>query len=170
MIYIALIAVPNWIGVRMNDAKEFRSMDLIRRQDALNAIGCEIVGVTAEGCQLLDRCKFAIKQIPSVELKPKWSCNLCASYDNQSDLISRRAAINTFKSLFEDYISQFRIDAILKSLPSAELERTAKVKLQDICWEDIRRYKEGMCASCGRSVYDHAKYCDECGCRLEWDE
>ena len=49
-------------------------------------------------------------------------------------------------------------------------ERTAKVKLQDICWEDIRRYKEGMCASCGRSVYDHAKYCDECGCRLEWDE
>ena len=50
------------------------------------------------------------------------------------------------------------------------IERTAKVKLQDICWEDIRRYKEGMCASCGRSVYDHAKYCDECGCRLEWDE
>lgn len=67
---------------------------------------------------------------------------------------------------------QQQIDDLCRylNLPSIELERTAKVKLQDICWEDSRRYKEGMCASCGRSVYDHAKYCDECGCRLEWDE
>lgn len=49
-------------------------------------------------------------------------------------------------------------------------ERTAKVEQQRTCWEDIRPYKEGMCASCGRDVYDHAKYCDECGARLEWDE
>ena len=47
-------------------------------------------------------------------------------------------------------------------------ERTAKVEQQRTCWEDIRPYKEGMCASCGRDVYDHAKYCDECGARLEW--
>ena len=58
----------------------------------------------------------------------------------------------------------------IKMWNKAMSERTAKVKLQDICWEDTRRYKEGMCVSCGRSVYDHVKYCDECGCRLEWDE
>ena len=49
--------------------------DLIRREDALHAIGAEIVGVTLEGRQLLDMCQFVIKQIPSAEperKKGKW--------------------------------------------------------------------------------------------------
>lgn len=94
-----------------------------------------------------------------------------------SDLISREDLIDwltsriiMLKGIYGDLggaVSGVR--EMVKVMPSAEPERTAKVKLQDICWEDIRRYKEGMCASCGRSVYDHAKYCDECGCRLEWE-
>ena len=45
--------------------------DLISRQAALVAIGCEIVGVTQESRKLLDCCQFVIKQLPSVELKRK---------------------------------------------------------------------------------------------------
>lgn len=43
--------------------------DLINREDALHAIGAEIVGVTPEGRQLLDECQFAIKNIPSIDAK-----------------------------------------------------------------------------------------------------
>lgn len=91
------------------------------------------------------------------------------------DLIDREKFIYTLifsektKSIFVKDLRS--VIEVANEIPPVEpVERTAKVKLQDICWEDIRRYKEGMCASCGRSVYDHAKYCDECGCRLEWDE
>ena len=41
--------------------------NLINREDALHAIGTEIVGVTNEGRQLLDMCQFAIKQLPSID-------------------------------------------------------------------------------------------------------
>ena len=60
--------------------------------------------------------------------------------------------------------------SVIAEFPSAEPEQTAKVEHQITCWEDIRPYKEGMCASCGRNVYDHAKYCDECGAKLDWSE
>ena len=43
--------------------------DIIYRQDALLAIGTEIVGVTQEGGELLDLCRFAIKKLPSAEPK-----------------------------------------------------------------------------------------------------
>ena len=82
---------------------------------------------------------------------------------------ARQAKIYCEKCGIESNVFATKYEAIT-AWNRAMGERTAKVKLQDICWEDIRRYKEGMCASCGRSVYDHAKYCDECGCRLEWDE
>lgn len=86
-----------------------------------------------------------------------------------SDLISRKETIRAIDSLGEDCISYYKLLMLIGRLPSAEPEeRTAKVEQQGICWEDIRHYKEGMCASCGRNVYDHAKYCDECGARLEW--
>ena len=102
------------------------------------------------------------------------------------DLISRNDAIEAidfekvYMTAYLGYVNEGNplkqynkgLDDAIKAinkLPSAEPERTAKVERQGICWEDIRHYKEGMCASCGRNVYDHAKYCDECGCRLEWE-
>ena len=71
--------------------------DFISRQAALNAIGCEIVGVTQEGRELLDLCQFAIKQLPSAESEQKkgeWiydgirgrfpacKCSICGHYEN----------------------------------------------------------------------------------------
>ena len=38
----------------------------------------------------------------------------------KDDLISRQATINAFKSLSEDYVSESKIELILKNLPSAE--------------------------------------------------
>ena len=92
-----------------------------------------------------------------------------------SDLISRQEAIDFFKNCYTGLSmsadeAYYKILYTLRTLPSVEPERTAKVEQQGICWENIRHYKEGMCASCGRNVYDHAKYCDECGARLEWNE
>ena len=88
-----------------------------------------------------------------------------------SDLIERHYVIDALElSLKNNYINVTKLLTFIKQLPSAEPERTAKVERQGICWEDIRHYKEGMCASCGRNVYDHAKYCDECGVRLDWSE
>ena len=93
-----------------------------------------------------------------------------------SDLILRQDAISALKALEESAPTAQHVSAIfdcedtIRALPSAESVRTAKVEQQGICWEDIRHYKEGMCASCGRNVYDHAKYCDECGARLDWSE
>ena len=51
---------------------------------------------------------------------------------------------------------------------SSTVERTAKVENQCAILETLNPYKEGMCGNCGKTVYDHAKYCDECGARLEW--
>ena len=92
-----------------------------------------------------------------------------------SDLIRRQDAIDAINHICPidteyDCALLDRVDVrcVLSDLPSAEPERTVKVVHQATCWEDIRPYKEGICASCGRNVYDHAKYCDECGVKLEW--
>jgi len=67
--------------------------DTIYRQDALLAIGTEIVGVTPEGRKLLDSCRFAIKILPSAEPRKKgkwiygeksgqdgWYCSECGGF------------------------------------------------------------------------------------------
>lgn len=33
----------------------------------------------------------------------------------------------------------------------------------------IYHYITGICPNCGETTYDHAKYCIECGIRLEWN-
>lgn len=100
-----------------------------------------------------------------------------------NDLISRQDALNEIHRVYEyefptasgafDEFVTIIIPNILRNLPSAYQQsdaevKTAKVEHQVTCWEDISPYKKGMCASCGRNVYDHAKYCDECGVKLEW--
>ena len=44
---------------------ECEAEDCVSRKRALNAIGCEIVGVTQEGRELLDSCQYVIKHLPS---------------------------------------------------------------------------------------------------------
>jgi len=90
------------------------------------------------------------------------------------DLISRDDVYDVLKKVNIREMPIYVFDKLwngVRDLPSIESEeRMAKVEQQGICWEDIRHYKDGMCASCGRNVYDYAKYCDECGCRLIWGE
>ena len=50
-------------------------------------------------------------------------------------------------------------------------ERTAKVE----CIAEVYRgetvpdhYLSGMCGMCCETAYDHAKYCSECGAKLDW--
>ena len=83
------------------------------------------------------------------------------------DLISRDDVYNVLKKVNIREMPIYVFDKLwngIRDLPSIEPEeRTAKVEQQEI-------WKEGMCASCGRNVYNHAKYCDECGCRLIWGD
>ena len=78
--------------------------DLINREDALHAIGAEIVGVTNEGRQLLEMCQFVIKQLPSTEhkkgdwistgLKNVCRCSKCGNYLDFDGLNAGRGDAN----------------------------------------------------------------------------
>lgn len=62
---------------------------------------------------------------------------------------------------------------IIKSLPSVELERTAKIIEHDASITDDRGYKywrsEYLCENCKKKVIGGDDYCSHCGCRLEWE-
>lgn len=73
-------------------------------------------------------------------------------------------------NLFEQY-NKGLDDAIkvINNLPSAyqegEVEEIAEVyRNEDIVYHFI----EGICPNCGETTYDHAKYCVECGIKLNW--
>ena len=55
---------------------------------------------------------------------------------------------------------------------SAEMkeERTAKVEYIAEVYrgEIVDHYLSGMCGICGEYAYDHAKYCSDCGAKLDW--
>ena len=55
---------------------------------------------------------------------------------------------------------------------TAETERTAKVECIAEVYrtETVDHYLSGICEICGNSTYDHAKYCSECGAKLNWGE
>lgn len=46
----------------------------------------------------------------------------------------------------------------------AKMEEIAKVYHEDI----VSHFLCGMCGVCGETIYDHAKYCSECGAKLDW--
>lgn len=48
----------------------------------------------------------------------------------------------------------------VEDLPSAEPERTAKVK---------EGWGLAMCCACEKRVFPYDKYCSHCGARLEWE-
>lgn len=99
-----------------------------------------------------------------------------------NDLISREDAINAMMVLKraddlaygceipESFDSERAIEA-LKNIPSAEpVERTAKVEYIAEVYrgEIVDHYLSGMCGICGEYAYDHAKYCSDCGAKLDW--
>ena len=51
-------------------------------------------------------------------------------------------------------------------------DRKANVSLISNCWDEdyIKPNIQGMCGKCGQTVYDHAKYCSECGAKLDWSK
>ena len=93
------------------------------------------------------------------------------------DLISRQAAIALAKDICvptkDGTIYSHRcIDpGDIAELPSAEQERTAKVEYIAEVYrvEVVDHYLKGICGICGEDAYDRAKYCSECGAKLDWN-
>lgn len=87
-----------------------------------------------------------------------------------SDLIDRQKALNELKyeMKYGAVIDGCGLDTaydIIKDLPSAESERTAKV--ENIA--HVRGYPaEGTCGNCGFDVEDVGEYCAGCGAKLDW--
>ena len=77
-----------------------------------------------------------------------------------SDLISRQDALDAVNDC------GICIQRIL-DIPSAEPERTAKVKELDKRSETMMAW-EGICTNCGSYTMHEMTYCFHCGCRLEW--
>ena len=90
-----------------------------------------------------------------------------------SDLIRREDAIGEIREVYEyefptasgafDEFVTVIIPNILRNLPSAEPERTAKVEW----YPHLTKLADGHC-ECGEDVQREWKYCPNCGCRLEW--
>lgn len=51
-------------------------------------------------------------------------------------------------------------------------ERTTRVECIAEVYKDeiVDHYLSGICGICGESTYDRAKYCSECGTKLDWSE
>ena len=88
-----------------------------------------------------------------------------------SDLIDRQnlinlliSRVNTFKGTYGDLggaVSGIR--KLVETLPSIEIERTAKVQVNvHPCGIS------GICTSCGGDVYNVDPYCSHCGAKLDW--
>ena len=87
-----------------------------------------------------------------------------------SDLISRETAIDALKKRYNDPSRMAKLEELVwavEAVPSAEPERTAKVKDFDgrsetsISWE-------GICTKCGAYTMHEMNYCFHCGAKLEW--
>ena len=94
------------------------------------------------------------------------------------DLISRKDAISALKALEESAPTAQHVSAIfdcedtIRALPSAEPERTAKVKKKRFLGTTTNTIGDftsiGLCGNCDCEVNEHYAYCPSCGCRLEW--
>ena len=95
-----------------------------------------------------------------------------------SDLISRQEAIDSLteiimnlKNVYGDMGSAVNgARECIKSLSSVEPERNAKVEYIAEVYrgEVFDHYLSGICGICGEYAYDHAKYCSDCGAKLDW--
>lgn len=99
-----------------------------------------------------------------------------------SDLIDRNDAIEAVyealrtplpcygNNLLQDSMTLAK--AIVNNIPSAESERTARVECIAEVYKNeiVDHYLSGICGICGESTYDRAKYCSECGAKLDWSD
>ena len=93
-----------------------------------------------------------------------------------SDLIDRQAAIEILSERAESLRGEYGdlggacrgAMRIIETLPSAEPERTAKVKNLDRRSETFMSW-EGICTKCGAYTMHEMNYCFHCGARLEWE-
>lgn len=86
-----------------------------------------------------------------------------------SDLIDRRKALDglEYEMKYGAEIDRCGLDTaydIIENIPSAEPERTAKVK---VLYRD-ESVIFGHC-ECGQAVNSYGIYCHHCGARLEWE-
>ena len=97
-----------------------------------------------------------------------------------SDLISREDVIRILSQRAEILRGEYGdlggacsgAVKIIKSLPSVELERTAKVIEHDASITDDLGYKywrsEYLCGKCKKKVIGGDEYCSHCGSKLDW--
>ena len=92
------------------------------------------------------------------------------------DLISRQVAIDSLTEIIMNLKNVYGnmgsavngARECIKSLPSAEPERTAKV-------ETVEKPNVFKCSECGQYFHSTSwgspvEYCSRCGCRLDWNE
>lgn len=89
-----------------------------------------------------------------------------------SDLIRREDLVKELNAQFAvgDITREIAND-ILNHIPSAEPEeRTTRVECIAEVYKNeiVDHYLSGICGICGESTYDRAKYCSECGAKLDW--
>lgn len=60
--------------------------------------------------------------------------------------------------------------SVIAEFPSTEPERVAMVECIAEVYKDeiVDHYLSGICGICGENTYDRAKYCYECGAKLDW--
>ena len=102
-----------------------------------------------------------------------------------SDLINRKDAIDSLTSIVEAYKGIYGdlggavsgVRELIKSLPSAEPEQTAKVVRKTKTYNlptaiphviDTREEWWDECENCNTTVQPSDRYCAHCGARLEW--
>ena len=85
----------------------------------------------------------------------------------RDDLISRQAAIDDIKAIYEyhDTVTEDRIIDHLKRLPSAQPE---KEKAKRVLWTGWKGYRDTRykCPNCKKPVKNDDIYCHRCGQRL----
>ena len=97
-----------------------------------------------------------------------------------SDCIDRQTLINlltsraeTLRGLYGDLGGAASgVRKLVQTLPSVEpKERTTRVECIAEVYkaEIVDHYLSGICGICGENTYDRAKYCFECGAKLDWN-
>ena len=132
--------------------------DLIDRQAAIDAVKDAIISDEQPYAE------DALRKLPSAE--PDNQVHLCNSckYDYPE------CPVEGSDVIFGNGIGHDNVCACAKF--EIKPERTTRVECIAEVYKNeiVDHYLSGICGICGESTYDRAKYCSECGAKLDWSD